>query len=526
MAFEWYSIPSFGGGLRFSDHPAAIEDHEWSWSDGWLAFDGYAEVLWKYLTPTLSGAGWPPASYSGIGLVQNIWEADKTALYGTVRAPGGFTDRLWKVNVFTGAITEITWDAVGVAPTGETIECTMHSAFLNGFQCLNFDGRKTGAGNRGIATYGGGATFSMVSQQADFLVSFAAHIIGGGIGSTTPGGQRTLAWSASNDQTVWAPAASNDADFVLLDDVESGVLGIGRGADNIALVLTRTGIYGLAPTGGIPSFTRQRLAMRGVRESSPGRTLPDRTCYFAETPYGLLYAGGDAFYLAGGQALGQKIFRYYDQAAPTEEASIHQFHWHPTRGVVMIPVARFGGGGSREMLMVDPTGDIWSRQTVALSTTVSTRHAVIHATASSGIVYDVHCMLNNPVGTTSLQVEDVVNLAPVIGAFVDTKDFGGADGPRYIDEIKVDWEPLTNATTDAIEVLAYARNDLSPGILGTDGGQQDFTTQFVSQGVLTGGASELKLRSKGKFTRFRFKQSSGRVRIRGFHLRRQTGGDR
>src|SRR5262249_22320041 len=117
----------------------------------------------------------------------------------------------------------------------------------------------------------------------------------------------------------------------------------------------------------------------------------------------------------------------------------------------------------------------------------------------------------------AVYVEDP-NAASGAGAFFDTKDFCfGTPAVRAdIEAIKVEWECLSNATTNAIRVYALSRDDLLPGILGSDGLQQDLTSLFVLQGTLTGGTARLPVRLRGKYVRFRFQQVSGRMRIRSF----------
>ena len=66
--FEELHVRSFGGGLDFQTHPAALRDDQWSWSHGWFTRLGAAEVGYAYTSlgigPTL------PAGYVWSGLLR------------------------------------------------------------------------------------------------------------------------------------------------------------------------------------------------------------------------------------------------------------------------------------------------------------------------------------------------------------------------------------------------------------------------------------------------------------------------
>src|SRR5262249_4738688 len=119
--------------------------------------------------------------------------------------------------------------------------------------------------------------------------------------------------------------------------------------------------------------------------------------------------------------------------------------------------------------------------------------------------------------------------AGMASAFVDTKDFS-FDNPQsndFYDRIQLDWEPLVNSSTDSVQVCAYVREELIPsGFVGSPTLETDLSSNFVSLGTLTGSNRQLKINQRGRYARFRFQAMSGRVRIRGFSIRRQRGSDR
>jgi hypothetical protein len=524
--FETVPVPSFGGGLNLTGHPAVIDPSEWTWCDGFLAKYGCAETLPTYVqvrdNAYLAGG-------VAHGLLQNPFRLDQAAL---VVAPGS-PPKLFKVSE-TGATTEVPWDGVGASPMSGPASLCM-AGFLNGFLVISAGISST---NSSLFKWNGGATFAAINPSAPvrglFLASFGGHLVTA-YTATSQAGARTVRWSDANAESVWDPAVSNSADDVLLDDVESGIVGMAPLGGDALGIFTGTAVYVLTPTGGIPSFTRQIFSLQGhtdIGVSDLGVLNPVQAQYIGVTPYGLVYCGHDDFYLVGSGGVGSRIFRYYlKRPGGTEDPPPAPFVWHRERGVLIVPKTKVVQGlDTLEFLYFDPTTHAWSRGR-AVKNDGSPLWIRAHALITSRLVGNNvpnrrHWLISADISDPGAIYREDPSTA-IAGAFVDTKDFAFEDplDDDYLDRIKLDWEPLTNAATDAIEVLAYTRNDLTQ-IIGSPGFEQDFTSLFVSQGTLTGAQSELPLRLRGRYTRLRFKQVSGRVRIRGFSLRRERAGDR
>src|SRR5262249_51471444 len=120
------------------------------------------------------------------------------------------------------------------------------------------------------------------------------------------------------------------------------------------------------------------------------------------------------------------------------------------------------------------------------------------------------------------------------GIYVDTKDFA-LPADRYIDAIKLDWEPLFPSTI--LQVTCLAREGINDGltgqnaVYGTAGYEQNLTNLFASapdcqRCKLSPGGSENAIRARGKYVRFRFEVLQGLARIRGFAFRQAMASDR
>ena len=144
-----------------------------------------------------------------------------------------------------------------------------------------------------------------------------------------------------------------------------------------------------------------------------------------------------------------------------------------------------------------------------------------------------HTVMDILTGDVWWQVDDS---QPEANAYVDSKDFAfGSSGQpvnnvsgamvSYVDRLKVQWE---SSATGALDVWVAVRNHLGRETGAALPWQED-TTQtltWTQVGTLTAGLSELPLRLKGKFYRFRFAVSNGQpLRIRGFAIRAQPTAD-
>ncbi|MCI4355070.1 MAG: hypothetical protein L3K06_06875, partial [Thermoplasmata archaeon] len=319
------------------------------------------------------------------------------------------------------------------------------------------------------------------------LVAGANHLL---VGNAS----RNILVSDDGRGDIWDPTIKNSADTYDLG-IGRAITGVAETADG-AVFATDSGMYYFRTSGSIPPFVVTQVDRRGTRSG------------IAMTPLGPVFVGPQDAHVAGlAQGIASRIGPYLVG---------YEVFWHEGQNAILFTT------GSDAVYMDPATGAVW-RTTLPHAQFQS---AMVQAEDPSAVW--THYFLATDARLYRESVPDLSAMSPVAGAVVDTKDFAFQSPCEtdYIRRIKVDWEPLTNATTDAIEVLAYPRNDLFPGLLGGVGMQFDLTANFVSQGVLTAGASELYVNLQGKYARFRFKQKSGRARVRGFTIERERGGDR
>ena len=524
--FEPVVVPEFGGGLRFDAHPAFIPDPCWSWSDGFLPREGTAEVLPGYasIINNLTLA----SGRSILDLCPHPTETQKLILViASTEVPPPDTDAPYFYVVdatATNSYDDIVWDGTGTAVTSglDTLDGVGTSVTqLGGYVIVSW-GTPTG-GTYSLGRWDNSAgTYTPINPtaacMAQMLLTSTSRVVAIRRSSVLV---RSVAWSDANSSTVWDPAVSNSADDVVLDDLGYPIVAAGRRIDGSIALLSPAGQVLLTPTASIPAFAARTLG-------SPGcRTSPRNAC--VETPYGLCWVGYDDVYLEG-QSIGRPVFQYYLSQATITSPEMPTLSWHPGLRTVIVPLQTMTTG-TRVFLLYDPVAQTWSRRTVARAGADYYgyyRHTTVYG---SSTVAPRHCLVSSDSSRNVALAGEATDGTAHSGAFVDTKDFAFSSPLHddYTDRIKVDWEPLTNASTDAVIVSAAVHDDLGrqagAGVLGSSGMQTSGLT-FTSLGTLTAGVSELPVRLRGKYVRFRFTQSSGRVRIRGFTIRRQRASDR
>lgn len=521
--FEPHVVPTFGGGLRFDLHPAAIPDDCWSWADGWLPRHGTAEVLAAYATiiDNLTLA----TNRSILDLCSHPTDPEKLILVvgsSEVPPPNSDAPHFYEITASgTNNYGSITWDGSGTAVTSalNTLDGVGASVTQLGGKIIITWGTPAG-GTYTLGQWDGTAvTYTPINPtaacMAHILLTFNSRLIAIRRSQTLV---RDVAWSDANSVTVWDPAVSNSADNVTLDDLGYKIVAAGRRRDGMLALLSPASQVLLIPTGSIPAFSARTMISAGCR------TSPRNAC--TETPYGLCWVGHDNIYLED-MPIGDAVFRYYLERAAITNIEMPGLCWHPGMSRIVVPLQSTTALG-RGLLLYDPVGQTWAHRVVERPGTDFTayyRHAVTYGAAGPK-----HCMVTTDTNRLVRLSGDAVTGTADGGAFVDTKDFAFSSPLHqdYTDRIKVDWEPLTNATTDSLTVYTAVHDDLSrqsAGILGAEGMQTAGLT-FTSLGTLTAGVSELPVRLRGKFVRFRFEQTSGRVRIRGFTIRRQRASDR
>ena len=501
MAFRTHIVPTFGGGLRFNTHPAYLEDHEWSWSNAMEPIDGWAQTR-VVMAAVALGANYVPASNNPIGLVPDLIDlsATKSFLVPT-RHSVTKAVRLFQITAGAGSVTEKT--ASGTAATGESAANSkpyMLPVVVNGLQVLCFGL----GGNHSVATYDGTnhtrVAPSGFTIQGRVLCAASNYAILTMTSAGTASGLRQVRVSNATDATTWDPGISNSADE-FTTDAHADIRGLVTGPDG-AVLFSGDRVQVMQSTGGIPPFTLRIISDAGM---AGGFQLA------ASTPYGVMYwTGRELVGLTGGAVPGSdKVARYVMNLTSSQFPTVGKLLWNPQDNALITPT-------DTERMYFNPRTQAWWR------------------IAWEATPYD-HAIGITPVGTPalyamvtsagSLYTEAVTTNAA--STFVDTKDFNFGDPVQAVEinRIKVDWEPLTNASTDALQIYGWAHDDLSPTLLGAYGGNADRTAQFTSLGTLTAGTSELPIRpTVAKYHRFRFSRSSGSFRIRGFSLSYQPRG--
>jgi hypothetical protein len=361
----------------------------------------------------------------------------------------------------------------------------------------------------------------------DHIIAAAVNLVGAG--NTRRAATRTVAWCDSLQSHVWDTMMFNSAQTYEVTEAPYGITGIARGDVNNVLVFFSDRIMVLTYTGSNPPFTRSWVQLGGniggvVAPNTPTAMIGARGGV-ANTPLGPVWTSDDNVYIwAGGpQPIGNQIRNYIREKTNRAVRILNPF-WHGHWGLLCVPVGLTDA--NYDIFMFDPLTKAWSRQTLEIGGKLPVGTVYAPTGDSTTGVWAGNWFTAASDGHVLRETTDLT-LAH-LGAFVDTKDFAFDDimADAYIDRIKVDWEPLSNTTTDIITVQALSRNHYG-NILGSTGGEQNQSGNFVTQGTIVGSVqSEVSLRLRAKFVRFRFLQTLGRARIRGFSVRWQRAGDR
>src|SRR5215467_6379817 len=161
MPSEWVQVPSFGGGLNFTAQPQAIEQHEWSWCNGFYPDEQGAIPLPLYnvrIAASYFAGKTPPQTV--FGLLMNPFSPAQSLLILTYESSG--TDpvpvHLYRSDGSPGGTNEITWDGVGSPTTRyKTHRTAPAAAFLNGWLVIT-----CGSGDSGFSMlrWDGSTTFN------------------------------------------------------------------------------------------------------------------------------------------------------------------------------------------------------------------------------------------------------------------------------------------------------------------------------------------------------------------------------
>jgi hypothetical protein len=538
---EWTQVPSFDGGLNFSVQPAAIADNEWSWCNGFYPDEGGALPLPLYtqLIPASYFASKTPAQIV-FGVLMNPFSPANPLLILTYET--GATDpapvHLYTSTGETGNTIEITWDGVGTRPTRyQAHQTAAQSAFLDGWLVIT-----CGSGDNGFSMlrWNGFTTFATLAPagystfRCAHLESFGGYLIGAAWG-TGQADMRRVRISDANSTTVWLPAISNAADDLVLDDSVSGIVGMAPLNANALGIFTRNALYSLAPSGNIPPFTRSYEGMYpaadgGSKQGASHAFYVQTAPLCGTTPYGLAHVGYSNVHLGLDTPIGTKVWRFlgYLVDPPVNlPRTTPRLIWHHRLRTLIVPTIAHPAPNDG-FFYLNPLSQAWGWQN-STYVPLGRDHALIFLGTGVGTPTWTHIVVN--------EAGDIYGeyppMTPRPGIYVDTKDFA-MPADRYIDAIKVDWEPLFPGTM--LKVSCLAREGINDGVtdgpvLGTIGFEQNLSTLFAhvpacQQCVLSPGGSENALRARGKYNRFRFEVVGGLARIRGFAFRQQMASDR
>lgn len=523
MAWDWKIVPSVAGGLNLAGHPAAIDDSQWTYCDGFIVQQGWAMQMPRYHTTTPSwGIGYGP-----MGVVPNPFDPAKSMLAVSSNGAGTAAGiKLYKVDPASGALsTQITWsgaDSSGGAQDVDTGFATpggslVTSAFLNGYLVLCMG--SPSAGTYSLLRWSGTGSYTsikdagIVGLRGELVTAFGSHLVLVGTARTAAGG-RTLRISEVNSTDTWLPAISNSADSVVIDEATSGINGALRVANNALMLTTRSGAYQLSPTGGIPPFALNFAGGPGMMDpdfAGVGLGYAAYWQYGCETPYGPLYLGPDNVYL-GETPVGTAVYSLLSARMGVGRP----WAWHPGYGAALVPITQATTPG---VLAYSPTTQSWSYidgvdatggQAVSVTKDGSGKSYWAHLT----VTQDGYFQYQNAPSGLSYHVD----------AKIDTKDFSFGAPPMdaYVAEIRVEWESFAGR----VNVYSWARNELNygPSYATTDGLA---TPTWTYEGLLLDGSPSLPVRLRGKYFRFRFQDDTGNgVRIRGLAIRYQPATDR
>jgi len=542
MAFQWYPVPSFGGGMNVAADPARIDDSQWTnchavMPEGDQAVTAPAWQVYMrgsdWLTdgsnpPPQTPAGWVPDlmnpaagamlafSYetnpaSGIPLIQRVARVE----YPYGQFPGNPVVGQIFPGVQGGTV-EVDVDGI-MPPPMTTSAVAAQQLILTGIPANSINGA--------FKNIGDGTIYAIPNICGYHACAAGGHgIIGYMRGSDVPAGTgfRTIKVSdgGANPLGVWSPDISNSADFFQADG-GGPIVGLTPVTGGFVIIMLR-GLQVGQTTRQIPPFTVDRMQSRGglgegaltsmglVYVSPAG--LSDQAGNLVApqiTPY--LLANVDP--LRAGTGINVIYDMASDAAAVTNLAVPYVVNMKLRTSAVW-----------RHRLPFTPT---YAR--VALHGVITLQEFGYDTTYNPGTQWPrpaAHTVMNQTTGDVWAQVDDAVAESD---AYVDTKDFCfGANPPdpptwqSYVDRLKVEWEGT------ALDVYASVRNHLGPQT--SPYWLEDATTPqtWTKLGTLSQGLSELPVRLRGKFFRFRFQMGAtvAPFRVRGFSIRYLPASDR
>jgi len=532
MAFQWYPVPSFGGGMNVAADPARIDDSHWTNCHAVMP-DGDQAVTAPAWQVYLKASDWLPAGHTAAGWVPDLMLAQPGGMLLFAYPTGATTiDKVYQIQLIwsTPPVTPTVSPLLGI--TGGSVDVDvdgimpppMTTSAVAANQ-LVITGVPAGPTLNGAFKYiGDGYIYAIPNICGYHACAAGGHAIIGNLrGTDVPAGTggRTVKVSdgGAAPLATWTPDISNSADFFQADG-GGPIIGLAPVTGGFAIIMQR-GLSIGQTTRQIPPFTVDRVQSRGG--------LGEGTL----TPAGLIYMTQGGLSDVSGNLLAPQITPYLmanidPQAAGTGINVISD----PANDAAVVTNLAV----NYVVCMKLRTQAVWRHR---LPFTPSLPRMALHGSVQfqapfllfAGTMTDapratVHTVMNADTGAVWSQFD--LN-TPEPDAYVDTKDFCfGAqqtDPPTwqsYVDRLKLDWEGTS------LDVYAAVRNHLGP--TASPYWQEDATTPltWTKLGTLTNGLSELPVRLRGKFFRFRFQMGAtvAPFRIRGFSIRYLPASDR
>jgi hypothetical protein len=531
MPFQWHSVPSFGGGLNLAADPLSIQDDQWSMCHAFFPQHDQAQSAGA-LRKLATGAQWWPntSSFLPIGWVPDLIRLDYPGILAFyANNPVSTSSSVYCKRIY--------WDWTQTTPPAlpppqvVTIPQSgsgrlnadqyvympppMHTCVVGAQQLILFGIPGPGAGDTGAAKWvGDNQLYLLQNVKARHACSASGHAIIAEV-DTDYTNARTVKISDAGIISTWTPDISNSADYFTVDggDRITGLVGVSGGF----IVLMERTLQVAQSTRQIPPFAIDAMQSRGsMGQGALGVT-------------GAVYMTSAGLANASGQMLAPQIANY---AVAFEGLHVVRDQAHDA---VLIT-----NGLRSEFLGVNLRTDRAWRHQLPFNVFPGVpwngplvRHGAIvvrdpvNRAGEYSPLWIMHMVMDLNSGDVYGQWDDSV---PETNAYLDTKDFAfGSSGQpvnnvtgamvSYVDRLKVQWE---STATGALDVWVAVRNHLSRQA-GTALPWQEDTAQtltWTKVGTLTAGLSELPLRLKGKFYRFRFAVSNGQpIRIRSFAIR-------
>ena len=307
MAFQWYPVPSFGGGLNLGADPLALQDDQWTWCHAFFPENDQAQTAGAF-GALCAGSTWGiDANHIPIGWVPDLVQIDQ---------PAGilvFSTDPSQSNIYVSQIFFV-WDSGSVVPTVGAITMAgtgqlapdwqnpfmpppMTTSVVAGQQLIVF-GIPFDSARSGAAKYvADGKLYVLNGLRARHGCSSAGHGITATVG-TDATNLRTVKISDAGAIDNWTPSPTGNtsADYFTVDggDRITGLVTISGGF----VVLTQKGLQICQSTRQIPAFTLDAMQSRGAIGQG------------ALTSTGVVYMSHAGLCNASGQLVGAQVSDY------------------------------------------------------------------------------------------------------------------------------------------------------------------------------------------------------------------------